>query len=259
MQANPIFPDRNIGPQDYKTFGTNILLVTKIFPTIQGEGPFAGRRCVFIRLAGCNLGGKGVNGPGCSFCDTDFRFDNGKLMTFAEIIEAVGVIHPAPRNEHRLIVITGGEPMIQPNLIHFIKAAPVGWDFQIESNGRQLLENFPNSPILHPYLVVSPKVTETTVVLYRYPIYPILSKTVIERADCLKFVVSSDPESPYYTIPDWVDEFMGPIFVSPMAVYRKEVTSPNKAVVSIWDMDIFDQQACAYNHAHAAKIAMERG
>lgn len=257
MQAEPIFPDLNVGPKDYKDLSATQLLVTKIFPTIQGEGPFAGRRCVFIRLAGCNLGGKGVNGPGCSFCDTDFRFAFGSVMSFEFLVKEIKLIHPTPEGKPRLIVITGGEPMIQPNLSYFFRTAPIGWDFQIESNGRQILDDFPNSPVLHPYLVVSPKISEST--HSPNPIYPMLKMNVFERADCLKFVVSADPESIYYDIPKWADKFSGPIYVSPMAVYREGVTSPNKAVVSIWDQDVFDQKACARNHARAAELAMERG
>jgi organic radical activating enzyme len=60
-------PDENIGPaalaQRYDLKGK--LLVHSIFATWQGEMPFGGRSAVFLRLGGCNRGGKSF---GCLFC-----------------------------------------------------------------------------------------------------------------------------------------------------------------------------------------------
>lgn len=251
---NPIFPDRSIGRRDYDQFGED-LLVTKIFPTIQGEGPFAGRRAVFLRLAGCNLGGKGVSGPGCSFCDTDFRFDHGRTMSVYDILLQLHRLFPGGRrmgrlDEGMLVVVTGGEPMLQTSLVKLLLDGDE-FDFQIESNGTMLLP-IPDST----YLVVSPKVVETrnTSGKYYRP-----QPEVLHRANCLKFVVSADPSSPYHDVPDYATAFDGPVFVSPMAVYREGVTSPNKAVVSIWDSEVFDQRQCALNHAYASQLAMTYG
>lgn len=61
----PIFPDINVGPAAYSHLAEDgKLLVSNIFYTFQGEGPYAGQPAVFIRLAGCNLGDK----ISCNFC-----------------------------------------------------------------------------------------------------------------------------------------------------------------------------------------------
>ena len=73
--------------------------VKEIFSTIQGEGPHAGRSATFIRLAGCNLR--------CHFCDTDFSLEGSARLTVVEILKQTVL------NGHELVVITGGEPLLQ--------------------------------------------------------------------------------------------------------------------------------------------------
>lgn len=77
------------------------LLVNSIWPTIQGEGPDAGRVSVFVRLATCNLK--------CFFCDTEF--DTGEWMEHDMVINRVHEI--AQICKARLVVVTGGEPLLQ--------------------------------------------------------------------------------------------------------------------------------------------------
>lgn len=78
------------------------LVIKDVFYTIQGEGPDAGRPAVFVRLAGCNLR--------CYFCDTDFEGGNKLEVTeYCQRIEAV--LNVNPRCD--LVVITGGEPLLQ--------------------------------------------------------------------------------------------------------------------------------------------------
>ena len=114
------------------------LAVTEMFDTIQGEGPNAGRRAIFIRLMGCNLQ--------CSFCDTDF--ESGKLQSLADIEKQLDQL---PRRS--LYVVTGGEPFRQ-NIIPLVNMllAP-GVTVQIETAGTLWLDNFPP----RTEIVVSPK------------------------------------------------------------------------------------------------------
>ena len=82
------------------------LKVTEIFHSIQGESTFAGRPCVFVRLTGCPLR--------CTWCDTAYAFSDGKIMTVESIIQEVH------RFQSRLVEITGGEPLDQPQSFELI-------------------------------------------------------------------------------------------------------------------------------------------
>jgi len=93
--------------------------VKEIFLTLQGEGVQSGSRAVFLRFAGCNLWSgreQDRESAQCNFCDTDFVGTDGegggKFGNADELADSVerawgsGV-------EGRLVVITGGEPMLQ--------------------------------------------------------------------------------------------------------------------------------------------------
>lgn len=120
--------------------------VVEVFPTVQGEGVQAGRRAVFLRLAGCNLwSGRARDrgrGPGaCSlWCDT--RFTGGQAMSVGEVVEALvdaWGASPAPGPWYApirpLVVVTGGEPTLQLDvpLVQAIKQA--GFAVALETNG----------------------------------------------------------------------------------------------------------------------------
>lgn len=123
--------------------------VVSIFSTIQGEGPFSGRRATFVRLAGCNLQ--------CPACDTDYTSHRTKY-TAAEIRS------DATRRPADLVVITGGEPFRQ-NIVPLIDTlADAGLIVQVETNGtlgpkspddRLRLETLVDDGLCH--IVVSPK------------------------------------------------------------------------------------------------------
>lgn len=114
--------------------------VKEIFLTLQGEGVHAGRRAVFLRFAGCNLwtGREEDRATAvCQFCDTDFvgmdganggRYEADALATKVAELWGEG-------SEHRYVVITGGEPMLQVD--DAIVDALHAQDFiiAIESNG----------------------------------------------------------------------------------------------------------------------------
>jgi len=81
------------------------LLINEIFYSIQGESTWAGLPCVFIRLAGCNLR--------CAYCDTEYAFFEGRKKKLDDILREVDSISAGSCN---LIEITGGEPLLQPNV-----------------------------------------------------------------------------------------------------------------------------------------------
>jgi len=115
--------------------------VKECFLTLQGEGVQSGARAVFLRLAGCNLwSGREQDRASaqCNFCDTDFVGTDGegggKFASPDELAAHVEVLWGAGR-ERRLVVITGGEPMLQIDdaLVEALHAR--GFRVAVETNG----------------------------------------------------------------------------------------------------------------------------
>ena len=76
-----------------------VLRVTEIFYSLQGEASTIGLPTVFIRLTGCPLR--------CSYCDTDYAFQGGELLSVAEVLTQTKA-HKAT-----YVTVTGGEPLAQ--------------------------------------------------------------------------------------------------------------------------------------------------
>ena len=115
--------------------------VKEIFLTLQGEGGQAGQPAVFFRFAGCNLWSgreedraKAV----CTFCDTDFVGMDGEgggrfagADDLATAIEAAWTGGP----DHRLVVCTGGEPLLQVDAPLIAALHARGFRIALETNG----------------------------------------------------------------------------------------------------------------------------
>lgn len=242
--------DRAVGPADYRRFGDK-LLITSIFVTIQGEGPFAGFPAAFVRLAGCNRGAKDPLSQ-CGFCDTRFHFDAGREMYVADIVKEVASSFPATQSPC-LVVITGGEPMMQDNVWFLVKAL-IEYDYivQMESNGDRLAPFFVSDPVpvKDMILVVSPKARKTG--------YPKLRQEVLDRADVFKFLLDARPQSYYNTVPaSFIEEHGDKITVSPITVYKRPVTSGE--VPSIFDSSLIDAELTKANARYAAQYAISNG
>lgn len=78
------------------------LVVNEVFYSIQGESTWAGKPCVFVRLTGCHLR--------CHYCDTSYAFHEGDRLSVDHVIGLVEAKHC------RLVEVTGGEPLLQPNV-----------------------------------------------------------------------------------------------------------------------------------------------
>lgn len=84
----------------------NQLNINEIFFSIQGESSFAGLPCVFVRLTYCNLR--------CNYCDTEYAFYEGDWRSIDDIIEEI------KKYNCRLVEVTGGEPLLQENVLPFM-------------------------------------------------------------------------------------------------------------------------------------------
>ena len=114
----------------------------EIFLTVQGEGGQAGRPAVFLRFAGCNLWNgleRDRAAAVCSFCDTDFVGTDGdgggKFATAGALADHVASMWRGRAGDPKLVVCTGGEPLLQLDapLIEALHAR--GFEIAIESNG----------------------------------------------------------------------------------------------------------------------------
>jgi 7-carboxy-7-deazaguanine synthase (Cx14CxxC type) len=130
--------------------------VKEIFYTLQGEGRQAGRPAVFCRFAGCNLwSGREEDRAGavCRFCDTDFTGmdgeGGGRFADGAALAQAIAALWPA--GGARLIVLTGGEPLLQVDDELVAALHEAGFEIAIETNGTIL------PPPGIDWLCVSPK------------------------------------------------------------------------------------------------------
>jgi 7-carboxy-7-deazaguanine synthase len=114
--------------------------VKEIFLTLQGEGVHAGRRAVFLRFAGCNLWTgreEDRSSAVCQFCDTDFVGLNGENGGRYEATALAQMVASLWGNglDHRYVVITGGEPMLQVDKAIIDALHAEGFMIAIESNG----------------------------------------------------------------------------------------------------------------------------
>lgn len=153
----------------------DVLEVHSIFKTIQGEGIFAGRGAIFVRLYGCNLQ--------CPFCDTDYTSTNENLTPMGILIKVKELIGNTNIN---LVVITGGEPFRQKLSTLLIMLNSSGFDVQIETNGTLCDEDINWNPKL--FVVCSPKTAN-------------ISKQLIPHIDAYKYVINHNSIDLYTGFP----------------------------------------------------------
>lgn len=182
----------------------SVLEVKKIFPTLQGEGPYTGWPAVFVRLGGCNLA--------CAFCDTDFEGYAEK--TLAEIVAEVKKLAGDTR---KLVVITGGEPLRQ-NIVPLCEVLlKEGFKVQIETNGT-LYRPLPEGVDI----VCSPKNTGGGYFPVREDLLP--------RVHAFKFIISAR-DAHYDHVGDvGQGKFATPVYVQPMDEYDPKQNADNMAL-----------------------------
>jgi len=116
--------------------------VKEMFLTLQGEGANTGHLAVFCRFAGCNLW-SGLERDRltavCRFCDTDFVGTDGaggaKFKEAKDLAAVASAMWPNDRTDHRLVVCTGGEPLLQLNEALITAFHDQGFQVAVETNG----------------------------------------------------------------------------------------------------------------------------
>ena len=152
------------------------MLVNEIFPSIEGEGLWAGVPTTFIRLYGCNLH--------CSYCDTRYACDGGKSefkhLSIDDILQVVEVFG----NKH--ITLTGGEPLLQKHVYYLVKELiHHGYHVNIETNGSQavvLYTHYNDITVTMDYKSISSGENEMMLLSNLY---------ALRSQDVLKFVVGN--------------------------------------------------------------------
>jgi len=111
-----------------------MLTVFEIYESIQGESTHTGRPCVFIRLAACDLR--------CAWCDTPYAFTGGRKMSVDEVLaKAAGF-------GARLVEITGGEPLLQPEAIPLMsRLLEAGHSVLLETGGHLPIDDVPDEVV----------------------------------------------------------------------------------------------------------------
>lgn len=177
--------------------GDGSVLVHSIFYTIQGEGPYAGRPAVFVRLHGCNLQ--------CPACDTDYT---SALNCWSPqfLVDKIRHLYHAPGQ--RLVVFTGGEPLRQSLAVVIDKLLDHGCLVQIETNGTQ-----PPPLVIHSdnlTIVCSPKTGR-------------IHSKILPEIDAFKYVLKAGTVSPDDGLPtEALDLPARPILARPPDGFPRE-------------------------------------
>lgn len=104
--------------------------LNELFLSLQGEGPFQGRPTLFARFTGCDLR--------CVWCDTAHAFHEGRGLSPDELLLELRAF-PCRR-----ICLTGGEPLLQPDLPNLMsRLLTEGWSVSLETGGHRSLARVP--------------------------------------------------------------------------------------------------------------------
>lgn len=205
MNPLPLAPERVEGSA----------ILTEKFESFQGEGPWTGQRCVFVRFSRCNLK--------CGFCDTaeswDWsRYDPSEASEKVPVTELVSWVRERAVD---MMVITGGEPMLQQPAMTALARGAKGIRVQVETNGT--LAPTPDLASRVDLWVVSPKLANSGM-SYSSRIKPgALAALVATGRAVFKFVVN-DPKSDLDEIAELVKEYkLGPVWVMPEGTTREKV------------------------------------
>ncbi len=147
--------------------------VKAVWRTVQGEGAWAGRAAVFVRLAACNLWSgyesdrqrdAERHGARCPlWCDTDFTSEGAARLSAWDLAEEV---RRTGGDQTDFVVLTGGEPLLQADADLIAALHSAGFEVACETNGTvRLADAFTRADgtLLPPdWIVCSPKLPEAS-------------------------------------------------------------------------------------------------
>jgi 7-carboxy-7-deazaguanine synthase len=111
-----------------------MLTISEIYPSVQGESTHVGRPCTFVRLTACDLR--------CEWCDTPYAFTGGTKMDVDAVLAEVD------RIGCRLVEITGGEPLLQPEATRLmLQLLARGYEVLLETGGHRSTAEVPDGVV----------------------------------------------------------------------------------------------------------------
>ena len=182
-------------------------VLAETFTSFQGEGPLTGQRCAFVRFSLCNLK--------CSWCDSKYtwdwsQYDRAEVSATLPLAEVVTWVQDSGVD---LLVVTGGEPMLQPRAVAMLAEGLPEVRIQLETNG-----TIAPSPALAEMVdlwVVSPKLVNSGMTYRRRVVPAALTALMSTGRAAFKFVVV-DPDHDFDEIAQLVDDFgLAPVWVMP--------------------------------------------
>ncbi len=119
----------------------NVLRMSEVYVSVQGESTFVGVPCAFVRLTGCNLR--------CTWCDSAFTFTGGTRRTVDDVVAEVHALGV------QLVEVTGGEPLVQKAAIPLMqKLVDLGHTVLLETSGSRSIADVP--PAVHVIMDLKP-------------------------------------------------------------------------------------------------------
>lgn len=151
--------------------------IAEMFSSINGEGTHAGQLAFFIRFTGCNLN--------CSYCDTKWaNVPNAKYTEMA----ADEILSEVKKSGIKNVTVTGGEPLIQPNIIPLLEMLCGGGRYvEIETNGSADVSEVLKIKENRPALTMDYKLTSSGMENHMRT----ENFAVLEKKDTVKFVSGS--------------------------------------------------------------------
>lgn len=200
---------------------TPTAIVAEAFVSFQGEGPLLGRRAAFVRLSRCNLT--------CSWCDTKYTWDWSRFDPRSESqrSEVAEIARWVTRAGVDLVIVTGGEPLLQQPAVTALARACGPAGVQIETNGTIA----PDEDLVAAVdmFVVSPKLANSGVRLGARIRSDALSTFAASGKAQWKFVVTGVADLD--EVATLVQEFgLSPVWIAPEGVTAEAVMDRQRAL-----------------------------